>query len=174
MKFCKVSVNIHIDFRTQLSRMVRTKGDGGAARTVASKAPRKNLGGGGSSAATRAISAASSSCPSPGGKYSGGNSYNPQPTPDWQKPLTSFFQRDPNAPPPKMKKHDEDEEDGSPEPKNKGKGKGKSSKKGQEEDEENEPPKKMISDEVIEREAEVLKDKGSLKKNGVISDSDVD
>ena len=28
---------------------------------------------------------------SPGGKYSGGNSYQPQPTPCWQKPLTSFF-----------------------------------------------------------------------------------
>ena len=41
-------------------RMVRTKGDGGASRTVASKAPRKALGGGGSSssAASRAISAA--------------------------------------------------------------------------------------------------------------------
>ena len=39
--------------------MVRTKGDGGASRTVASKAPRKALGGGGSSsAASRAISAA--------------------------------------------------------------------------------------------------------------------
>ena len=30
---------------------------------------------------------------SPAGKYSGGNSYNPQPTPEWQKPLTSFFKR---------------------------------------------------------------------------------
>ena len=39
--------------------MPRTKGDGGAARTVASKAPRKALGGGGASAAaSRAISAA--------------------------------------------------------------------------------------------------------------------
>ena len=39
---------------------LRTKGDGGASRTVASKAPRKALGGGGSSssAASRAISAA--------------------------------------------------------------------------------------------------------------------
>ena len=27
---------------------------------------------------------------SPAGKYSGGNSYNPQPTPAWQKPI-SFF-----------------------------------------------------------------------------------
>ena len=28
---------------------------------------------------------------SPAGKYSGGNSYNPQPTPDWQKKMTSFL-----------------------------------------------------------------------------------
>ena len=28
---------------------------------------------------------------SPAGKYSGGNSYNPQPTPDWQKSMTSFL-----------------------------------------------------------------------------------
>jgi len=26
-------------------------------------------------------------------KYGGGNTYNPQPTPEWQKPLTSFFTR---------------------------------------------------------------------------------
>ena len=38
--------------------MVRTKGDGGAARTVASKAPRKALGGGSGAAASRAIAAA--------------------------------------------------------------------------------------------------------------------
>ena len=65
--------------------MVRTKGDG-AARTVASKAPRKNLGGGGSSAAARAISAAGAGASPGGNKYGGGNSYNPKPTPDWQKP----------------------------------------------------------------------------------------
>ena len=46
--------------------MPRTKGDGGAARTVASKAPRKALGGGGASAAaSRAISAAGAAA-SPG------------------------------------------------------------------------------------------------------------
>ena len=117
--------------------MVRTKGDGGAARTVASKvkllnkdlldfeylmqAPRKALGGGGSSgAASRAIASSAggggvagadvlhqslkfwtwhflfnssdhATSGSPAGKYSGGNGYNPQPTPEWQKPLTSFF-----------------------------------------------------------------------------------
>ena len=35
--------------------MVRTKGDGGAARSVGAKAPRKALGGGSSWAASRAI-----------------------------------------------------------------------------------------------------------------------
>ena len=92
--------------------MVRTKGDGGAARTVASKAPRKALGGGGGSAAaaSRAIAgAAAGAFASPGGKYGGGNSYNAQPTPGWQKKLTNFFQRDPNAPPPKEKNKEEGE-----------------------------------------------------------------
>ena len=77
------------------------------------QAPRKALGGGGSSgAASRAIASAAGGgggaagfnfvmklvfpllatlSGSPAGKYSGGNGYNPQPTPDWQKPLTSFF-----------------------------------------------------------------------------------
>lgn len=161
--------------------MVRTKGDGGAARTVASKAPRKNLGGGGSSAAARAISAAA--CASPGGnKYGGGNSYNPQPTPDWQKPLTSFFTRDPNAPPPKMKDEDDLEDETKP-VKDKGKGKGKSSKKkgedvNKEEDEENEPPKKITkSNEVKNVEEGGSSDKSDsskLQKNGLISDSDED
>merc|ERR1711909_181450 len=107
-----------------------TKGDGGAARTVASKAPRKNLGGGGSSAAARAISAAGAGASPGGNKYSGGNSYNPQPTPDWQKPLTSFFKRDPNAPPPKKKIEDDElEEEKTPKDKGKGKGKGKGKRK---------------------------------------------
>merc|ERR1712204_60526 len=103
---------------------------------------------------------------SPGGpKYGGGNSYNPQPTPDWQKPLTSFFKRDPNAPPPKMKDDtdDDDENEETKVPKDKGKGKGKKSTKKNdesvemmEEDGENEPPKKEN------------KEKSSkLKKNGV-------
>ena len=91
--------------------MVRTKGDGGAARTVASKAPRKALGGGSGAAASRAIAAAGAgAAASPGSKYGGGNSYCPQPTPDWQQPLTSFFKRDPNAPPPKMRDEEENEE----------------------------------------------------------------
>ena len=76
--------------------MVRTKAEGGAARTVASKAPRKNLGGGGSSsAASRAIAAAAGGTGTPS-KSGGGNSYNPQPTPEWQKPLTSFFTKLPS------------------------------------------------------------------------------
>merc|ERR1719369_2766259 len=98
--------------------MVRTKGDGGASRTVASKAPRKALGGGGSSsAAARAISAAAGGQTpgSPGGKYQGGNSYNPQPTPNWQKPLTSFFVPDPSRRPPKMQ---DDQDEQSEEPSN--------------------------------------------------------
>ena len=80
--------------------MVRTKGDGGAARTVASKAPRKALGGSGASAAaSRAISNAGAGAggASPGGKYSGGNSYCPQPTPGWQQGINSFFKRDPKC-----------------------------------------------------------------------------
>ena len=47
--------------------MVRTKGDGGAARTVDSKAPRKALGGG-SGAAVSAIAGAGAAA-SPGSKY---------------------------------------------------------------------------------------------------------
>ena len=79
--------------------MARTKGDGGAARSVGAKAPRKALGGGSSGAASRAISAAAS--PRGGGGGGGGASYNPlgQPVPGWQKPMTSFFTRNPNTPP---------------------------------------------------------------------------
>ena len=61
--------------------MPRIKGEGGAARSVGAKAPRKALGGGGGvSAATRAITATSE------GKRGGGGgaAYNPlgQPVPD--------------------------------------------------------------------------------------------
>ena len=89
--------------------MVRTKGDGGAARTVDSKAPREALGGGSGAAVSRAIAGAGAAA-SPGSKYGGGNSYCPQPTPDWQQPLTSFFKRDPHATPPKMRDEEENEE----------------------------------------------------------------
>ena len=162
--------------------MVRTKGDGGAARTVASKAPRKALGGSGASAAaSRAISNAGAGAggASPGGKYSGGNSYCPQPTPGWQQGINSFFKRDPNAPPPKMK-DDEDMKEAeeinkASEEKGKGKGKGKrSSKKKVAEDEENEPPNKKDKGKNDESEGE---DEGEAtkepQKNGIIdSDSD--
>ena len=94
--------------------MVRTKDGGGAARTVASKAPRKALGGGGASAAASKAIAGAMGASSPGGKYSGGNSYCPQKTPGWQMPLTSFFSRDTNAPPPKAKEVEEDEDDEKP------------------------------------------------------------
>merc|ERR1712059_132827 len=100
----------------------------------------------------------------------GGNSYNPQPVPDWQKPLTSFFTRDPNAPPPKMKKVEDLEDDEGMEvdeekgekvkDKGKGKGKGKSTKKT--EDEENEAPETKEEEEVEEKKPQ---------KNGLISDS---
>merc|ERR1712048_1158108 len=53
------------------------------------------VGGGSSGAASRAIASAAGGAGvgvgSPAGKYSGGNSYNPQPTPDWQKKMTSFL-----------------------------------------------------------------------------------
>ena len=68
-------------------------------------------------------------------KGGGGNAYNPQPTPDWQKPLTSFFTRDPNKP---SQKEEDEEVDKEKEVdreqkreekwRNRGKGKGKKSK----------------------------------------------
>ena len=72
--------------------MPRTKGEGGAARSVGAKAPRKALGGGGgSSAATRAITAASE-----GKRGGGGAAYNPlgQPVSDWQLKMTAFLKKD--------------------------------------------------------------------------------
>ena len=91
--------------------MARTKGDGGAARSVGAKAPRKALGGGSSGAASRAITSAAS--PRGGGGGGGGAGYNPmgQPVPGWQKPMTSFFKSDPNGPPPPPKMKDEDDEE---------------------------------------------------------------
>ena len=166
---------IIINFSDDSYTMVRTKGDGGAARTVASKAPRKALGGSGASAAaSRAISNAGAGAggASPGWKYSGGNSYCPQPTPGWQQGINSFFKRDPNAPPPKMKDDEDMKEEEevikASEEKGKGKGKGKrSSKKKVAEDEENEPPNKKDKD---EDEGEATKEP---QKNGIIdSDSD--
>ena len=91
--------------------MARTKGDGGAARSVGAKAPRKALGGGPSAAANRAIA---SSASSGGGGGGGGAGYNPmgQPVPGWQKPMTSFFKSDPSkVPKPKMKEEIEGGED---------------------------------------------------------------
>ena len=98
--------------------MARTKGDGGAARSVGAKAPRKALGGGSSGAASRAIASAAS--PRGGGGSGGGGGgagYNPmgQPVPGWQKPLTSFFKSDPNVPPPPKMKDEEVEVEGGEE-----------------------------------------------------------
>jgi hypothetical protein len=172
---------------------------GGAARTVASKAPRKNLGGAGgsSAAASRAISAAGA-CSSPGGKYTTPtNSYNPQPVPAWQKPLTAFFKTDQNIFPLKDEEEDVIEEAKAPKAKEKGKVKGevkspeKKDEKAKEEDEVNEPAvkkvkvKKAVDEKDDEKEEEVgesnneggnlsKSDSTKLQKNGVISDSDED
>ncbi|ROT85878.1 PCNA-associated factor [Penaeus vannamei] len=68
--------------------MVRTRADAGPTKVSAAKAPRKVL--------SAPSGGAGSSFSSPGRvsgkeKYSGGNSYNPQPTPEWQKGIGSFF-----------------------------------------------------------------------------------
>ena len=129
--------------------MARTKGDGGAARSVGAKAPRKALGGGSSGAASRAISASAS----PRGGGGGGAGYNPlgQPVPGWQKPMTSFFKMDPNAP--SVKRKDDEKQV-------------KETEK-EDEDEENEPP--------LKKEKESPKDEvKEVKKNGIIDDSDDD
>merc|ERR1711881_5112 len=69
----------------------------------------------GSGAASRAIASAAS--PRGGGGSGGGAGYNPmgQPVPGWQKPLTSFFKSDPNAPPPSKMKDEEVEGEGGEE-----------------------------------------------------------
>ncbi|XP_045107039.1 PCNA-associated factor-like [Portunus trituberculatus] len=68
--------------------MVRTRADATVTKVSAAKAPRKvfTASGAGSSS-----SSSSSSTPSKASKYSGGNSYNPQPVPEWQKGIGSFF-----------------------------------------------------------------------------------
>ena len=63
-----------------------------------------------SAAAARAIDTAACSA-SPAGKYSGGNSYQPQPTPDWQKKVDSFFIKDPSKPPSTMQNNLQEELD---------------------------------------------------------------
>ncbi|XP_071513907.1 PCNA-associated factor-like isoform X2 [Panulirus ornatus] len=70
-------------------KMVRTRADAGATKVSAAKAPRKVL--------TSSRGGGTSSSSSPSGKstskdrYAGGNSYNPQPIPEWQKGIDSFF-----------------------------------------------------------------------------------
>nr|XP_054768915.1 PCNA-associated factor-like [Lytechinus pictus] len=71
--------------------MVRTKADNSCRKAVAAKAPRKAL------APTRAGTVMS---PSSGGKkdkYGGGNPVNPQPTPEWQKSINTFFTMTPSS-----------------------------------------------------------------------------
>ncbi|XP_047739232.1 PCNA-associated factor-like [Hyalella azteca] len=63
--------------------MVRTKADAGSTRVSAAKAPRKMT----SSASASPLGKAGSSKE----RGSGGNSYNPQPTPSWQKGISRFF-----------------------------------------------------------------------------------
>ncbi|KAB7495416.1 PCNA-associated factor [Armadillidium nasatum] len=67
--------------------MVRTKADSGAVKVSAAKAPRKMSSGASSSSSTSSPSRSGSSKD----KYSGGNPYNPQPIPKWQKGISTFF-----------------------------------------------------------------------------------
>ncbi|XP_046744829.1 PCNA-associated factor-like [Diprion similis] len=69
--------------------MVRTRADAGATRAAGAKAPRKNLGG----VSARMVIANAFADKGKGKDHSSGNSYCPRETPDWQKPITSFFQR---------------------------------------------------------------------------------
>nr|XP_045595361.1 PCNA-associated factor-like [Procambarus clarkii]XP_045595362.1 PCNA-associated factor-like [Procambarus clarkii]XP_045595363.1 PCNA-associated factor-like [Procambarus clarkii] len=72
--------------------MVRTRADAGATKVSAAKAPRKvlsNPSGAGMSSSSTGGKASSKD------RYSGGNSYNPQPTPEWQKGINTFFKMAP-------------------------------------------------------------------------------
>lgn len=64
--------------------MVRTKASSGAGRVTVEKAPRKNFGG-----TSSRIDLGSPS--SKKDKYAGGNPVCPRPTPNWQKPIDTFF-----------------------------------------------------------------------------------
>lgn len=70
--------------------MVRTKADCSSTRVTAAKAPRKTTGGGLSRPTTSATG-------SPAGKGcgGGGNAYNPQPVPKWQRGIASFLSQAP-------------------------------------------------------------------------------
>ncbi|XP_015598113.1 PCNA-associated factor [Cephus cinctus] len=68
--------------------MVRTKAGSSSAKAVGAKAPHKVS----NTAALR--SSGSSEGGGKGRDYSGGNPYHPRETPNWQKPITSFFQQE--------------------------------------------------------------------------------
>ncbi|XP_046483589.1 PCNA-associated factor [Neodiprion pinetum] len=72
--------------------MVRTRADAGVTRAAGAKAPRKNLGG----VSARMVIANAFADKGKGKDHSSGNSYCPRETPDWQKPITSFFHRPSN------------------------------------------------------------------------------
>lgn len=65
--------------------MVRTKADSAGVKVLGAKAPRKAL----TATPTRSSYSDSDSKNKPGS--SGGNSYHPRETPEWQKPITNFF-----------------------------------------------------------------------------------
>ncbi|KAK4297121.1 hypothetical protein Pmani_030436 [Petrolisthes manimaculis] len=69
-------------------RMVRTKADAGGTKVAGAKAPRKVF-----NPSPAGPSLAGS--PNKGNRYGGGNGYNPQPTPEWQKGIGSFFKQKP-------------------------------------------------------------------------------
>ncbi|XP_069952078.1 PCNA-associated factor-like [Cherax quadricarinatus] len=66
--------------------MVRTRAEAGATKVSAAKAPRKVL-----SAPSGGASTSFSAGKSSKDRYSGGNAYNPQPIPEWQKGINNFF-----------------------------------------------------------------------------------
>jgi len=72
--------------------MVRTKADCSSTRVTAAKAPRKTTGGGMSRPTTSAAG-------SPAGKGcgGGGNAYNPQPVPKWQRGIANFLSQAPKC-----------------------------------------------------------------------------
>ncbi|KAG7164807.1 PCNA-associated factor-like, partial [Homarus americanus] len=74
--------------------MVRTRADAGATKVSAAKAPRKVFSSPNGGASSSSVGRASGK-----DRYSGGNSYNPQPIPEWQKSITTFFKSTPKPQP---------------------------------------------------------------------------
>ncbi|KAK3857637.1 hypothetical protein Pcinc_036127 [Petrolisthes cinctipes] len=68
--------------------MVRTKADAGGTKVAGAKAPRKVL-------APSPAGPSLAVTPNKNNRYGGGNGYNPQPTPEWQKGIGSFFKQKP-------------------------------------------------------------------------------